>query len=112
MPINRPRRPRTRIAITSINVEDAAVDRALIATADAVSRIESRIADRSTVVADLIVGDNVLLHRLGRKPRGAHVAPTVADASYAAAMTSADATHATITVIGVAQPGALVEFVG
>ena len=57
----------------------------------------------------LVVGINVVNHGLGRTPKGATVTPTVADASFAWALTTADNGTATITVVGVKQPNAYVE---
>ncbi len=65
---------------------------------------------RSVVVVDLAIGDNRVIHNLGRPPKGANVTPTVADASFAWALAEATDTVAIITVVGVDQPDASVEF--
>lgn len=55
-------------------------------------------------VVSLAVGTNRISHGLGRVARGATVTPmTSADATFAWAMTAADAMTAVITVVGVAQ---------
>lgn len=65
---------------------------------------------RSSVTVDLVVGENRVIHNLGRVPRGATVTPTAADATFAWAMTSADERTAVLAVAGVAMDGAEVEF--
>jgi hypothetical protein len=84
---------------------------------DAAQRLTQQLADkqqaaqrRSSVTVDLVVGDNTVTHRLGTRPRGAHLTPTVADASFAWALKSRDERQAVITVVGVDQPGAELEF--
>jgi hypothetical protein len=78
--------------------------------ADAIGEVERRIKDRSAVTVSLKVGANVITHNLGRVPTGATVTPTVADATWAWAFGSPNATTATITTVGVPQPNAPVEF--
>jgi hypothetical protein len=58
----------------------------------------------------LVVGSNRIVHNLGRKPIGATITPTVADASFAWALGSSDDRIAIITIVGVAQPKATIEF--
>lgn len=108
MSVARPKRPPTRSTLVPGKVTDAATDRALDAVAAAVNRLEGQTS-RSAVVVDLAVGTNKVTHGLGRTPRGANVTPTVADATYAWALTSANERQVVITVIGAAQPGACVE---
>jgi hypothetical protein len=72
-------------------------------------RAADQLRDRTVVVADLVVGDTTLNHGLGRKPRGATVTPTVANAAWAWALKSATRSQMTLTCVGVAQPGATVE---
>lgn len=76
---------------------------AAIRAQDAVgpSRFQGRIS--------LVVGDNVISHGLNRIPNGATVTPTVADATFAWAMTAATNRTMTIAVVGAAQPKAFVE---
>lgn len=109
MPANKPRRPMLRPALTVAKVGDAAVERAIGSVASAVQRIESLSSDRVTFSADLAVGDNILTHHLARKPDGYTLTPTVADASFAHALKAKDDKTITITVIGVAQLGAVIE---
>lgn len=78
--------------------------------AEGAQRSSSQIQDRSGSATDLKSGANVINHGLGRKPRGITVTPTVLDASWAYALTSADDRQATITCTGADQPGAFVEF--
>jgi len=78
--------------------------------ATAVGVLEHGRKSRDVIApVNLAVGANVLNHGLGRRPLGANVSPTVADASFAAAMTSANDKQVTITVIGIAQSNAAVE---
>lgn len=74
------------------------------------ARLSSAAPARSSVVASLVVGDNRIVHQLGRVPVGCTVTPRVADASFAWALKSADDRVAVVTVVGVAQPNAEVEF--
>lgn len=103
--------PRAVSRISIAGVADAATDRALRQLADAVDQLQSVPAGQS-FVHDLAIGANVIPHGLGRNPRGVSVTPTMADASFAWAL-DRSAPHfdrqVVITVVGVAQPGALVE---
>lgn len=92
-------------------MSDAATQRALDELATAIQKLQSaRLRDVRTV--DLIVGLNKIGHGLGRPASGFTVVPTVADATYAAALDSSNprpSLEVWITVVGVAQPGARVE---
>lgn len=78
--------------------------------ANAMGSLERERKTRDVLApVNLVVGANVLNHGLGRRPLGANVSPTVADAGFAAAMTSANDKQVTITVIGIAQSNAAVE---
>lgn len=110
MPAQRPVRPATRARVVAPVNGDEMSPLAQRMLADSVQRTADQLRDRAVVVRDLFVGANVINHGLGRKPRGAAVSPTVANATWAWALTAADARQATITCIGVAQPGAAVEF--
>jgi hypothetical protein len=68
-------------------------------------------APRKSITVDLIVGDNRIAHGLGRMSRGAFVSPSVADATFAYSHAPDGDRIAVITVVGVAQPGALVEII-
>ena len=57
----------------------------------------------------LALGANRVSHGLARKPNGATVTPTVADATFAWALTAADTKTVTITVVGIAMPNAYLE---
>lgn len=70
----------------------------------------SLAAPRSTVVVDLEVGVNRVNTLLGRRAIGCTLTPTVADATFAWAFAAVGDYAGEITVIGVAQPGAAVEF--
>lgn len=89
---------------------DPAVDRFFGEQTAAIQRLEARLT-RSLFRTDLAVGANRVIHRLGRPPIGCTVTPTVADATFAWAMTEADDRVAVIVVVGVAQPNAGIEFV-
>lgn len=109
MPAKRPQRPVPRARIDAAVLTDPA-GRVVNDVAIAVRQLESRVRDRSILTADLAIGDNRIAHKLGRKPVGMNVSPTVASAAFAAALTESDDRHAVIEVIGTAQPGAGVEF--
>lgn len=111
MPANKPKRPeaRARMVAQQVGADLKSVDRAIAPIADAVSRLDGATKTSSIVVVSLVVGANRVAHNLGRKPRAANVTPTVADATFAWALTAADDKLATITVVGVAQPNAAVE---
>lgn len=106
MPARAPQRPQTRPRVIA-PVADDFVARQL---SDASQRAADQLHDRSIRTVDLIVGDNVINHGLGRKPLAVSITPTVANAGWAWALTKADGRQATITCIGIAQPGAAVEF--
>lgn len=72
-------------------------------------RAADQLHDRTFIIFDLVVGDNVINHGLGRKPSGANVTPTVANTGWAWALTSATSSQMTLTCVGIAQPGATVE---
>lgn len=65
---------------------------------------------RSLVIVDLEIGDNRVIHNLGRAPRGANLTPTVASAAFAWALGEVTDTIAIVEVVGTDQPGAAVEF--
>lgn len=108
MPAKAPRRPATRAQLVSNDVADAATSRALDAVGRSVAQLEGQ-GRRWSGTADLSIGANRVNHGLGRVPRGAVVSPTVADATFAWAMTSADEKQVVLSVIGAAQPGAGIE---
>lgn len=109
MPQRRIVRPPQRVQVIAHAVPDAqATERMVTSLADQVDR-QSR-PTRSVIVVDLTVGDNRVIHLLGRKPDGCIVCPTVADATFAWALTDKSDTQATIEVVGVDQPGAAIEF--
>lgn len=67
------------------------------------------VAPRVVLTVSLMVGTNRVNHGLGRRARGATVTPTVADATFAWAFATDNATQAIITVVGVPQPNATIE---
>lgn len=89
---------------------DPAVDRAFGAATAAIQRLEAGMKPRSAVVVDLAIGENRVVHNLGRRPYHCHVTPTVASAAFAYALIAADERVATIDVVGIDQPGAGVVF--
>ena len=109
MTANKPKRPGTRDRQRPFVATGASLTRAVTDLSKAAARAEAKARDRSTVVVDLIVGENVVRHGLGRAPTGAQVTPTVADATFAWALTATTVSLMSITVVGVAQPGATVE---
>lgn len=67
---------------------------------------------RSVVTADLVVGSNHIPHGLERAARGYTLVATVADASFAHAVDTTNPhpeRELWVSVIGVAQPGAVLE---
>ena len=111
MPAKRPTRPAVRPRVLApVTGDVTSFTQRLIA--DSASRASDQLHDRSSTVVNLVVGANVINHGLGRKPRGAQITPSVADATWAFALTAADDRQATITCVGVAQPNAFVEFIG
>jgi hypothetical protein len=109
MPTHRPAPPRTRQQVAATADTSDPAGRAIYEVVDAVRRLETRVRDSASQTVDLVVGDNQIAHRLGRKPIGAIVSPTVADATFAWAMTAADEETMVIEVVGVAQPDAGIE---
>lgn len=112
MPAVKPQRPVQRQQLqtgTLLDADPSKVSRHLSDLATAVQAGEQRAIQRSGSTVDLVVGANRINHGLGRAPLGATVTPTVADASFAWALTGGDARQAVITVIGVPQPKAYVE---
>ncbi len=91
--------------------KDADTNRALTSIAFAVQKVQSD-RKRFVVEADLVVGTNKIPHSLGRPCAGYTVTPTEADATFAHAIDKTNPRpdrEVWITVVGVAQPGAIVE---
>lgn len=112
MPVSKPVRPQQRQQLqtgTLLDADPAKMSRHLGDLVVAVDAQARRTTDRVRVTVDLVVGDNRVAHGLGRAALGATVTPTVADASFAWALTGGDARQAVITVIGVPQAKATVE---
>lgn len=112
MPANRLSRPAPRQQLVTGSLIDgspSAVSRLISDVSAAHQELAKKIAVRTVVVADLVVGANRISHGLGRPSRGATVSPTVADASFAFAHAPDGDLVAVITVVGVGQPGATVE---
>lgn len=112
MSTNRTQRPRARQQLqtgTLMTADPASVSRHLSDLATAQQATEKRIAGRNQVTVTLPVGATRINHGLGRKALGCNVTPTVADATWAWAMTAADDKQVTITTVGIAQPNARVE---
>lgn len=102
------RTSKPRPAVLGHNVPDIdAAQRLTQALADQADRDSRR--PRASVTVDLVVGDNTVNHRLGIVPRGCSLMPTVADASFAWALKTRDDKQVVITVLGVAQPNAVIE---
>lgn len=110
MPAKKPQRVRTRDqafvanATTPEATERALDEVARILTGPLMSRERAVLEDVS-----LVVGDNRINHNLGRKPRHVTLMPTVADATFAWAVTLRDDRQMVIAIIGVAQPHASLE---
>lgn len=107
MPAKLVARPKTRPQLqtgTAVGADPATMSRLLGDLATAVQRTESTAKDRTRITVDLAVGANHVNHGLGRPAIGVTLTPTVADASFAWAMTASDSQQITVTVIGVPQP--------
>lgn len=106
-----PTPPRATLGVSPIEVDDPQVKRAL----DAIrSTVESLLTTRTRVVVefDLVVGTNKVRHGLGRAVAGYTITPTVADATFAHCLNRNNPRpelEVWIDVVGVAQPGAIVE---
>lgn len=108
MPTTRPQRPRPRPQVVDYQADKPeSAERLMGDLADAISRIDTM--PRRAFSADLSVGLNRIVHNLGRKPIGATIMPTVADAAFAWAVTDRDERTITISIIGAAQPKATIE---
>lgn len=104
-------RPRSRPALSVMNVDDPATQRAIEQTQDAVQVLQSE-RKRVAVMTDLIVGTNVIRHQLGRDVVGYTLTPTVADATFAHAIDETNPRpdlELWITIVGAAQPRARIE---
>ena len=112
MSTNRTQRPRPRQQLqtgTLMTADPAAVSRHLSDLATAQQATDRRVVDRNQITVTLPVGATRINHGLGRKAQGCSVTPSVADATWAWAMTAADDKTITLTTVGVAQPNARVE---
>lgn len=109
MPAKKPQRPPTRPRVVAPVTGDEVTPFSQRLLADATQRAADQLRDRTSLTVDLVVGDNVINHRLGRQPSGATITPSVADATWAWAMKAASTSQVTLTCIGVAQPKARVE---
>ena len=102
-------RPVQRSRVVSAHSEDmAGVERmidALSGQSDA-----NRPVPRAVFTVDLYVGVNRVVTSLGRRAQGCTVTPTVADPTFAWSFAPEGDRLALITVLGVDQPGATVEF--
>jgi hypothetical protein len=108
VPPRRAKRVATRAQVVGYAATDEGATERLID--ELVEHAQGAELPRSARTVDLVVGSNRIVHNLGRKPLGATLTPTVADASFAWAMGTVDERIAIITVVGVAQPKASIEF--
>ena len=108
MPAFKPKRPQAQDQMVSYSVDSFdSTDRAVTELAR-VMDVQNR-PSRSRVTADLVVGANTITHNLGRQAQHVTVMPTVADATFAWAVTSMTDKQITLTVVGIAQNNASVE---
>ena len=113
MPATKPARPTPRPALIdqSVDGQDSeSVSRAIDSIHDAIKAIEARVSTRKAYLVDLRVGDNRITHGLGQRCSGCNLTPSIADASFAWCLTVDNDTQGVLTVIGIDQPGAVVEF--
>jgi hypothetical protein len=114
MPPKPAQRPRTRTALLGTHIPDPVINRAVVEVREQIARVAAAPAlDRQVVTFDLVVGTNKIAHRLGRVARGYSITPTVADATFAHAIVTAGNEQPDrqvwISVVGVNQPGAILE---
>lgn len=109
MPARRVTIPRPVARVIDAHAEDQAGTERML---DQLTQAAERNANppRSQFVVDLAVGVNRMATNLGRRAIGCTVTPTVADPSFAWSFEAVGDRQADITVLGVAQPGAAVEF--
>lgn len=101
-------RPKLRPTVIDHHVDDfGGADRMTSQLAALVAAIPP--TDRRAVVVDLIVGRNRFDHGLGARARGVTVCPTVPDAAFAWSFSIDNDRQVVITVLGIDQPGAIVE---
>jgi hypothetical protein len=111
MAVKRIARPRAKAQLTTgtLGTDPAQTSRLLSDLADAHDDLDARVRARDVQTVNLTVGANRLNHGLGRKALGCTITPTVADPTWAWAMTAADDKQLTITTVGVPQPNAYLE---
>jgi len=111
MPAAPTKRPASaaKLMIGTIVNGDPVASRLISTAASGIADLQAKQAPSAVIVHDLVVGANRINHGLGRRARLAHVVPTVADATFAWAFGVDNDTQAIITVVGVPQPGAIVE---
>lgn len=112
MPADKRSRPRTRAQLqtgTTIN-GDATTSRLLSDLGTGIQTLEGQAQTRTRRVVNLVVGANRITHGLGRKCFGVNLSPSVADPTFAWSFAADGDRVAVVTVVGVAQPGAAVEF--
>jgi hypothetical protein len=108
MPATKPQRPASRARQTAPTSGDISAF-ALRQVSQAAQRAADQLRDRVVLTRDLVVGDTIITHGLGRTPTGCNITPTVASASWAWALKTKSPTQLTITTIGVNQPGVVIE---
>lgn len=108
MPQRRIIRPVARQQVTPHQIPDAdsagRANDAITAQLAAIPVVERRI-----IAVSLVVGANRINHGLSGTARGCNVTPTVADATFAWSFAADGDKAAVITVVGVAQPKAVIE---
>jgi len=100
----------TMLTSSLVDGDPAAIAQSHQRLAAGIDQLERNQRARSKATATLVAGDNVVNHGLGRVPTACTVTPTVADASFAWALTAADDKQATITTVGTTQTNATLEF--
>lgn len=107
--LQRPKRPQVRSQIVSHHAEgEDGAERMIEQITERIAATPN--ASRSTRTVDLVVGENRVVHNLGRKVTGCNLAPTVADATFAWSLRPDGDRYAVITVVGVDQPACPIEF--
>ncbi len=107
MPAKPPTRPPSRSQLqtgTLVDSDPATISRLLSDLGTAQQASDATRRDRFSTVIDLVVGANKVNHGLGRRAQGMTLTPTVADQTFAWAMTASDDKQVTVTVLNVAQP--------
>lgn len=108
-----PKRPRQRPQLqtgTLISDDAGAISRHLSELGSSLRRVDGALKQSVTVTATLVAGANRITHGLGHAPRSVHVTLSSPDATFSAALTSADDRQAVVTTVGATATDASLRF--